>query len=212
MGNCPPYLKESEFESALNPTSDATGYGIAIDIQRRLAAVRTDLDSFNDIEAFALMTSGYRMTDRQFARPRPCVEGFPTAVSTERLAFSCSRGRNEVPYREAKAEASRKYLGELLDVATSCGFKVWNLSRPLRCMKWVICAAAFAAVVWLFYQYWEFHIIPARIEAGLTYRSLGIAVLTIVFFAVLAAVFNALAGAKLGKRITRIVRWRDTFR
>lgn len=36
-----------------------TSYGIRCDIQQRLAAVRTDLDSFTDVEAFALMNSGY---------------------------------------------------------------------------------------------------------------------------------------------------------
>ena len=209
--NCPSHLKESEFESALNRTSDATGYGIAVDIQRRLAAVRTDLDSFNDIEAFALMTSGYQMTKEQFAGTRPCVEGFTTPVRTEDWTFLAVADAMKPRAANPKAEASRKHLGKLLDVAASCAFKVWNLSRPLLCMKWVISAAAFAAVVWFFYQRWDFHIIPASVEARLTYRSVGIAVLTMVFFAVLAAVFKALAGPKLGKSVMRIVRWRDTF-
>jgi len=38
-----------------------TSYGIQKGVQRRLAAIRTDLDSFSDVEAFALMTSGYLM-------------------------------------------------------------------------------------------------------------------------------------------------------
>jgi len=33
-------------------------------IQRALASVRTDLDSFTDREAFALMLSGYRMAQK----------------------------------------------------------------------------------------------------------------------------------------------------
>ena len=43
-----------------------TRYGIAKDIQELLAGVRTDLDSFTDVEAFALMTSAYRMTEHEF--------------------------------------------------------------------------------------------------------------------------------------------------
>jgi hypothetical protein len=39
-----------------------TEYGVRKEIQELLAGVRTDLDSFSDVEAFALMTSGYRMT------------------------------------------------------------------------------------------------------------------------------------------------------
>jgi hypothetical protein len=43
-----------------------TRYGISKDIQLDLAGVRTDLDSFSDVEAYALMTSGYRMTEWEF--------------------------------------------------------------------------------------------------------------------------------------------------
>jgi hypothetical protein len=35
---------------------ETTSYGIDPDLQRKLAAVRTDLDSFSDAEAYALMT------------------------------------------------------------------------------------------------------------------------------------------------------------
>jgi predicted acylesterase/phospholipase RssA len=43
-----------------------TSYGINRDLQRRIAAIRTDLDAFHDVEAFALMVSGYRMTEFHF--------------------------------------------------------------------------------------------------------------------------------------------------
>ena len=38
-------------------------YGIAEEIQEKTAALRTDLDSFSDSEAYALMYEGYRMTE-----------------------------------------------------------------------------------------------------------------------------------------------------
>ncbi|QGZ38099.1 patatin-like phospholipase [Pseudoduganella flava] len=41
-------------------------YGIAPDMQRHLAAVRTDLDAFSEVEANALMLSGYLMTEHAF--------------------------------------------------------------------------------------------------------------------------------------------------
>ena len=34
-------------------------------MQERLAGLRTDLDSFSDAEAYALMLSGYRMADAE---------------------------------------------------------------------------------------------------------------------------------------------------
>ena len=42
-----------------------TGYGILKSQQEQLAAIRTDLDSFSDLEACALMYSGYRMIDQE---------------------------------------------------------------------------------------------------------------------------------------------------
>jgi predicted acylesterase/phospholipase RssA len=42
--------------------SPRTDYGINREVQRRLARLRTDLDSFADAEAFSLMYSGYKMS------------------------------------------------------------------------------------------------------------------------------------------------------
>src|SRR5262249_43920032 len=44
-----------------------TYYGIPYTVQARLAALRTDLDSFSEMEAQALMLSGYRMATADFA-------------------------------------------------------------------------------------------------------------------------------------------------
>ncbi|NOZ54787.1 MAG: patatin family protein [Gammaproteobacteria bacterium] len=46
--------------------SSMTSYSIDKDIQHKLAALRTDLDSFSDVEAYSLMLSGYLMTERHF--------------------------------------------------------------------------------------------------------------------------------------------------
>jgi predicted acylesterase/phospholipase RssA len=45
-----------------------TSYGIRKDVQERLAGIRTDLDCFSEVEAFALMTSGYRMVEQRITR------------------------------------------------------------------------------------------------------------------------------------------------
>ena len=46
-------------------------YGIRRDYQEALAAMRTDLDAFSEVEAYALMYSGYRMADKGFAAAVP---------------------------------------------------------------------------------------------------------------------------------------------
>ena len=63
--NCPD--PQDSFDSSL----PLTKYGINKDAQERLAAIRTDLDSFSDAEARALMISGYRMTEFELRRSLP---------------------------------------------------------------------------------------------------------------------------------------------
>lgn len=47
------------------PVQACTAYGVDKEIQRLLAEIRTDLDSFSEVEAYALMASGYLMTTHQ---------------------------------------------------------------------------------------------------------------------------------------------------
>jgi predicted acylesterase/phospholipase RssA len=68
------------------PPFDAgiTPYGILERVQRRLASIRTDLDSFHEYEAHGLMASGYRMVEHYF--PLGTV-GFPTAGDRHEWRF-----------------------------------------------------------------------------------------------------------------------------
>lgn len=50
--------------------SDLTKYGIRRAVQTGLAELRTDLDAFNDAEAYALMYSGYAQTKHEMRHPK----------------------------------------------------------------------------------------------------------------------------------------------
>jgi predicted acylesterase/phospholipase RssA len=50
---CPDHLKSSEFEEVNSDQNGRTSYEISADIQQQLAAVRTDLDSISEAEAYA---------------------------------------------------------------------------------------------------------------------------------------------------------------
>ena len=52
-----------DFVLAMTCTTD---YGVDKELQRKLVAIRTDLDSFSDVEAYSLMVSGYLMTEYEF--------------------------------------------------------------------------------------------------------------------------------------------------
>ncbi len=52
--------------NARNGKEPVTPYGVPIEVQKRLAALRTDLDTFSEVEANGLMLSAYRMTLAEF--------------------------------------------------------------------------------------------------------------------------------------------------
>ena len=211
--DCPPSQKEYEFDredSGVGAgTTGVTTYGVAADTQRRLAAVRTDLDSFCDAEAYALMSSAYRMTANQFRGQVPCVEGFDGDAPSEQWRFL------EIEEAMKPRGKNKERLDKLLKAAASSAFKPWKLSLPLIILKWALLAAVVLGVAWAFYSRWESSIIPAWFyewaHAHLTFRGVAVFVLTIIAFALLAAFVNFLVGKARGKYIMRVVKWRDTI-
>ncbi|NMQ27628.1 patatin family protein [Candidatus Accumulibacter phosphatis] len=158
-----------------------TRYGIRKSVQRRLAAIRTDLDSFSDSEAYALMVSGYRMTEFEFPRTvSGCEAPAEEAVQWPFLAVEPAMDR---------ADDSGKLM-ELLSVADQGAFKVWKLYPPLRILAWILVAVLAACAAWWL---WE-----KRDEAVITYQTIGVSLLVLI------------ASTVLGKSVMRIVRFRET--
>ena len=145
--NCDdPYDASDEARSRLR-RGELTSYGIRKDVQRHLAAVRTDLDSFSDVEAWALMTSGYRMTQHEFPAT---ITGFdePAASITEPWRFLAV----EPPMQRRKGiDAAHEHLMKLLGVSNVVAFKVWKLSPALRIARniaLVLAGLAYLALCW----------------------------------------------------------------
>jgi hypothetical protein len=102
-----------------------TEYGIRKEVQELLAGIRTDLDSFSEVEAYALMTSGYRMTEHYL----PKIQVLPTHMQEARewdfLAI-------EPVLRDARtSDTSYQRLLRLLRSAGSRMFRIWSQSRVL---------------------------------------------------------------------------------
>ena len=144
---------------------DMTRYGINRRVQRLLANNRTDLDSWSDVEAFALMLSGYRMTEYQFPRS---VDTVPTSseppadpgwdfLSTDRLQHEA---------------VDDSLFMRVLEVGSRVALKVWFLSRPLRVIGVLI---TIAVVVFVAYFAWE-----NRSQPLLTVKGVGIFILILV--------------------------------
>jgi predicted acylesterase/phospholipase RssA len=129
-----------------------TSYGVLKDVQRQLAAIRTDLDSFSDIEAYTLMLSGYRITEHEVQN---CLQSvFQTSAEAGKWRFAAM----EKAMSRAKdfEEAYDRMLARLR-VAHSRAFKVWKLSPALPVFGIIVVALVIFGVwhlsktgAWLF--------------------------------------------------------------
>lgn len=99
-------------------------YGIPKKVQERLAAVRTDLDTFCDQEAAALMLSGYHMTKHEFPRR---IEGHAAEAAPAEWGFLALE-----PGMLEKEEPDRTKLQKVLDVARFVSFKIWRTAPAVQ--------------------------------------------------------------------------------
>jgi NTE family protein len=106
-GHDKPYLKAGDGPAAMRPpvTPPPLSYGVDRKVQQHLAKVRTDLDSFTDTEAFALMTDGYLMCEADVRRVATYFE--PQAGEPVQWRFL------KVREQMAKPEPTGRFLKQL---------------------------------------------------------------------------------------------------
>jgi hypothetical protein len=132
-----------------------TKYGVQRHVQRQLAAVRTDLDSFSEVEAYALMTSGYLMAEEALKDP---VLGFSVSKATrERWKFL----EIEPLMKEASQNAM---LVRQLKVANLLFFKVWLLMRRLQILAGVVVMLLIGLFAYAAYTWWEGEIFTLTVK------------------------------------------------
>lgn len=141
--------------------SDATTrYQVDKDLQRKLADIRTDLDSFTEVEAAALMTSGYLMTEQQL---KDLDAGHRRDAENGSWGdFDIDAPRGQWPFLlelselmrkpPGDSDARREDLGKQLEVAGSLAFKIWRLSPALAGAGKVLAVAASVGLVWLIFE------------------------------------------------------------
>lgn len=147
----------------LTGAGTTTDYGIAPDLQEKIASLRTDLDSFTEVEAYSLMLSGYRMTEWQFACLQAEHEKSGEAGTWGGFDVSAARS-GDWPFLPLEpiltqaadvADARRKDLALQLDVGNGLFFKVWRLDPLLRRLAKGVGVALGAAFVWLLWVGWN---------------------------------------------------------
>jgi len=144
-----------EERAALNTKGPLLPYTILKAVQRGLAGVRTDLDSFSQKEAYALMASGYRMTDKEFPQ---CIQGFSTIDNRQNWKFMAIKPEIEEPGLAGD-------LLRLLEVGSMVAFKAWQLDPVLRWISYGMVTLLFTGLALMGVVHSEAVIVSARLEA-----------------------------------------------
>jgi hypothetical protein len=137
-------------DRSLRQTPQAmTSYGMRRDIQKLLAAIRTDLDSFSNAEADALMLSGYLMTGFDF---EACIKNFPVLTGV----------RNDWRFRSIESIAASETATEQTDllrralrIGQSIWLKPWKASKLLQAVAAGTALAGLAAFVYFCAENWS---------------------------------------------------------
>jgi len=221
--DCPdPYAASDEDARPSSRCGPDTKYGIAKDIQRRLSALRTDLDSFSEAEAYALMTSGYCMTAHQLKMERP-LEGFKEPSKDEEWEFLKIK-----KYMTGKSDGY-EYLKKLLSAGSSLAFKVWQIDPILKWAARVSFFLIIAAIIAAIYFWWNSPLPNAVVQRGTGFLdtvAINLKTLTpqkvvtwliwligtSVVLYLLARLLTVLLGVFVAENVMLLVRWKDTLR
>jgi predicted acylesterase/phospholipase RssA/tetratricopeptide (TPR) repeat protein len=187
-----------------------TRYGVRKDLQQLLSAVRTDLDSFSEGEAYALMASGYLMTEHQFA---DCQHLFPEITDEKRL----KRGYwHFLDYQETlKTPGLGDGLKKVLSVSSSSAFKIWTLSKRLSLITDAVPLLIMSLLVGTLIVFikdpgkipvglWGIKLVTFTIGNGVTSKSL-------LLGWVIAAVYVYLISRLVESKIMKLAKWQNTL-
>lgn len=164
-----------------------TSYGIAKDLQSKIALLRTDLDSFTEVEASALMASGYLMAEQQLKDldKQHKKDGKPGTWGDFEINAEQQRDWEFLKLKDLLAEkpgeqasAQRKDLVLQLQVGSALFFKAWQLIPWLK-----ITAFAIAGLIALLL----FQLIAAQWHS--TLFSISVGGLILALLGVLTALF-----------------------
>ena len=199
-----------------------TRYGIGKDVQQLLSALRTDLDSFSEAEAYALMMSGYRMTEYRFKEGK-CVEEFYHPEQNEPWKFL------EIEEFMRGSGKGNEYLKTLLRAGNSLAFKVWRFDPLLKTLLRIVLVLIAAAIAIALYKFWSAPVpesvalkvagflenLAASFKA-LTLQKVANYVISIVSsaiaFMILAKVLTTLFGTFVSENALLLIRWKDNMR
>jgi len=180
--NCPnPSSNKAKVDSNL------TSYGIAKDLQTKIAAIRTDLDSFTEVEACALMASGYLMAEQQLKDldEQHKKDGKPGSWGDFDIYAPKQRDWDFLKLKDFLAEQpgdqasdQRKDLALQLQVGSALFFKAWQLIPWLKISAY----ATAVLIAWVLFK-----LIVSQWQS--TFFAISVGELILALLGVLTALF-----------------------
>jgi predicted acylesterase/phospholipase RssA len=148
QGFVPGVVKVGRQAAAAEAVRQPLSYGVSRDVQTRLAALRTDLDAFSELEAEMLMTSGYLMASKYvepeaFEAPVPAAGAPPPSFLRVRPFMQATGGGTAV---------QRKVL-DLLTAGEQTVGKPFLVSHIARAAAWGVGLGGVLGLVLLIWKY-----------------------------------------------------------
>ena len=175
------WIGEQSPEDRVKP-DPMTDYDLPKELQGKLAAIRTDLDSFSDVEGFALMISGYRMARHEFGKNIKGVAKRPNEVCWQFQSITSAIDPETDTYAGAL---------KILKVAHLAAAKIWVLSKTLQSAGIVLALFATVLLALLAIRYSDFPLLTVGVVGS--------------------ALVATAAATLLSKSVFKILWWRETF-
>lgn len=157
--NCDDPTRKILYTNVADENQDLTDYGILRNVQSMLSEIRTDLDSFNDTEAYALMYSGYSLVNDELTKTNGNKKNLVKG-SWNFLAIRDYVTKNE------RSEKIKKYLV----AGKSLAFKLLKVSGPAKIIAITLGVIVFAMLAYLVWTYPEQELYQFQITVkGLAY-------------------------------------------
>ncbi|MBF4516995.1 patatin-like phospholipase family protein [Flavobacterium sp. ANB] len=161
--NCTDVNRRILHDAEIEDINELLDYGLMKKIQQQLSEIRTDLDSFNELESYALMFSGYQQTINEVDYKSDHTQA---QWKFKNIEASCT-----LPAKESR-------LINQLTVSSYVPFKILRLSKPLRYITILLGIAISLFLVIYFYNNWG-NTTPV-FSFGFTYREIASIVLLFV--------------------------------
>jgi predicted acylesterase/phospholipase RssA len=164
-----------------------TTYNVLQDVQEALAQNRTDLDAFNDAEAYALMYSGYRQMEHDFEKQKLSEVFDQTTVPSiknkrNRYATSTQPPPEVNPWEFMTIEpymtipSKAPFLLKRLELGKKQAFRSVKIVTWLRVLLYAVVAVLAVGVLIGFFLFWKKTLVALSVSAlgiFLVFKMLG---------------------------------------